>query len=739
MGGSYLTGLALCALIAVVSALPLGEFKDGIALIDASPAADALVRKDDRSYGQIYSDAEDAMKRKYAGTPQEGKVTLPLDVETEERKAVKKVNKKDSSVRYAQMNAVVAHAGAIEMSGEVPLEHSGGPEEKNVAQTAKALEKADREDEALESTKALHDRFQKFSKEHGDTDKGTEPKSDDSRPLGSLMAEVADKAAAGQSPIGKFAELFAESQKLIANDKDFAAKDKKAHAQMMAAKKAELEVDEENPLKKKADQDEENNLDPQFKYDNDPTASIEASPSYQGVVKDEENDQKMEQEMKNQERQYQEIKKTGKVQPLPKVQLPKKMSKLDMANQFLASMKTEGDANEEFEKERAKYEAKYSADARTNFEDDKPRKITDPLVQAYYNQYKSKKSGDIATDVARFKKVQTELANRHVRAIAEAQKHAPTQETAAKLVQEGAAGALQLQKDIEAQTKIEKQKAESGSDTALEGEMKQRSLHEVQRWQAQTILQEGQDAVVQSAAKLEQTGAKGDLDVLSANVKRVAEGRPPLTEAEAKETTQLAETDSTLKHTMDDEQMTAYQKGVEAKTAEMHKDVQALKAGIDGESGVEVDMAYNGDDDELLPDSVNDPMFSKTVDTYGHSYNPHEYDPDADDDVELEPTEDDSATGSDSDDDLIKQTEQEEEHDQPEEALHTEAQEAEEGTVPTYQEKFRRNIDSVSPTPAKEAHEENEVIPKATDDAVVTEEPVTSGEKKPADQRLKSE
>jgi hypothetical protein len=269
--------------------------------------------------------------------------------------------------------------------------------------------------------------------------------------------------------------------------------------------------------------------------------------------------------------------------------------------------------------------------------------------------------------------------------------------------------------------------------------MKERSLMAAKRWQAETLLKEGQNAVIDSAVKVEQSGSAADLAVLEANVKRLREGKPTLTGAEARETTKMADDKEKLSPLLGRDRMKAFRHGLTKASADATSEINAITTAVESTEQVTATMPYSGSDDELEPDSLNDPMFSKTVDSYGHSFSVEEdFDVDRqDDDAEMTALDDSDSYSTDAEDDAVQSAEDENELDQPEAELVSDATAGEHGAVDTYQEKLQSEakLSKLSPSVVKlddetENSDDDEAkLPDSADEAA--EEPVSSGMEKP--------
>jgi len=217
----------------------------------------------------------------------------------------------------------------------------------------------------------------------------------------------------------------------------------------------------------------------------------------------------------------------------------------------------------------------------------------------------------------------------------------PSKKTVSELVKEGAAGALRLQQEMAMQEKIEARNANlppnsTKAPMTLEEELKKHKLKEVTQWQAATVLKEGQDAVTKAAEQLEVTGSKADLAVLEANSKRFKLGKPPLSASEANLTISAEHEEEQIKKDLGaGEEYQHYQRALNVSEARMARDTKALTAGAKATGELEMDENYSGDADELLPDSENDPMLHPSID-YGHAYEVSTYEPEDDDNHELE-------------------------------------------------------------------------------------------------------
>jgi hypothetical protein len=463
------------------------------------------------------------------------------------------------------------------------------------------------------------------------------------------------------------------------------------------------------------------------------------------VVKDEQRDQQREIAVEAQQKQYETLKKTGKEVPISKKALEpqKKKSHYEMAQEFLSSIKGEDEKSAEYQKEKAQYEARYAEGVRTDFQDAQEEDLTKhPKVQAEYAKLKAEKAkeGDIQGDIASLRAVETQQKNEHMQALYEVQKKAPTKEGVAELVKKGLVGAQQLQKDMEMQEKINEEAKKKGElPKTLEEVMKERSLMAAKRWQAETLLKEGQNAVIDSAVKVEQSGSAADLAVLEANVKRLREGKPTLTGAEARETTKMADDKEKLSPLLGRDRMKAFRHGLTKASADATSEINATTTAVESTEQVTATMPYSGSDDELEPDSLNDPMFSKTVDSYGHSFSVEEdFDVDRqDDDAEMTALDDSDSYSTDAEDDAVQSAEDENELDQPEAELVSDATAGEHGAVDTYQEKLQSEakLSKLSPSVVKlddetENNDDDEAkLPDSADEAA--EEPVSSGMEKP--------
>jgi hypothetical protein len=686
--------LLLWAIIVAAAAVDPVDTLDSHA--SASQSADKVKERwDDRHYGQIHQDAVEAMARKYSGTPLEGKVTEPLEhsVKMAENATATKRFKHDEAKHMAQINAVAMAAMQLQQHSELPLEHVAAEDDQRVINANTELEKADRDANALQSTKKFHKALANFSAdEPGEYQK-----------MFTSIQQDMKKDQAEQLKVAALRKQMADDQSAAAVDKD---------------KEAEISTKRS-----------------QLKYDNSPTAPVEESPSYQALMKLSQKDAQMESEIKGQEDQYNTLKKTGKMTPI-KVATPKKLSQLDMAKQFLASVPKAEAEDQKLDSETQAYRGRFSEQARTDFTDAKPVvMVTSAASETLYQKLAASKTGDIQQDVQAVVNATKEEQAMEDAVIVDAVNNAPTKKGVEQLVKEGAAGAIQLQKDMAMQNKKDKEELEDKAeaerksddedeDEDPEHESKARSLEEVEKWQAKTVLQEGEDAVIKSAVQVEQTGSKEDLEVLEANMKRVTHGKPPLSRAEAKATVDVVHAQQDVKKVLSGEAYAAYKKGLNASNARVGADVHARVEGIlaDGSVNGDNDMSYSGDADDLLPDSVDDPMFSKQVDTYGHGFNPSEYDAnEVDDDVELRPVEDETSLENFDAKETEEEADREEEKDQP--AATIEADAAEDPAAPSYSEKLQtqKGLDSLSPAPidvdADEAEDRNVPLPNAMDAA----------------------
>lgn len=283
--------------------------------------------------------------------------------------------------------------------------------------------------------------------------------------------------------------------------------------------------------------------------------------------------------------------------------------------------------------------------------------------------------------------------------LARASSGALTKENVAALVKEGDAGAAQLQKDMEMQAALDKKnKAANKPKETLEEALKRRKLEEVKRWQAATLLKEGKEAVLTAAVKVEQTGSAADLAVLEANVKRVQAGKPALSTEEASYVEKMKENEAQLKKNVGSDLMASYRKGMNKTAEDVRASVAADVAEATSEEGLG-QLPYDGNADQLLPDSIDDPMLAKDGD-YGPAFDPTSFSPDIpDDDVETFPARDETALDTDSaeEEHVSAAAKAEEEADHPEDQLHTEAAE---GDVPTYEEKFAKEKPASPPLDA---------------------------------------
>lgn len=388
----------------------------------------------------------------------------------------------------------------------------------------------------------------------------------------------------------------------------------------------------------------------------------------------------MEQEVDNEAAQYKELKKTGNLNPVPTIKRPVKKSKLDQAKELLASIAQQEGEQKVFDREDKQYESKYS-EARTDFSDEKHEsEITTPQAQVLYEKYKAKaaKGTDFDADVAAVKAAEAAGELEHNKMLYTVRSEAPTQESVAQLVKEGDAGALALKKDMDLQAKINAENAKHPNKLpqTLEDELKERKLLEVSRWQAQTLLKEGEEAITNDAYQLEETGSAADLALVEANVKRIKDGRPALSAGEANATLTIMAADKKLATEVGPEIMRIYKKNMNASEQKITDSVQAMEADATADGALEAGFGYSGDADELLPDSLNDPMLAKDG-TYGHSYDPNDFNPDIpDDSVETRVVDDDTALDTDSDEEAVvtKEADQEDEIDQPAKTLEQDAE-----------------------------------------------------------------
>lgn len=594
--------------------------------------------QDDRHYGEV----EERMSRGVTEEEEEGNV----DREYQNPKSAKIATKWDDAMKaetktqamsdkelnFEATNAVMQAAVTTENIGAIPLDHVGPEELNDLQRVADNVKRANEDLSQTEREKAYMEKLEKgLSGQEAPAQAGSAPD------------------AKQAPPATPFTDLFKQSQKLAGQMESYAKEAKATDARFahIAQKEAEVatkacDVDDTECRKnRKRAQEDQQAIDKQHAFDVNPTASLDESPSYQGVVEAEEKDQEMQQHIEDETKQLQTLKKTGQLKPLPKHK-PKPVNKLELAKEWEKESAAHSKEDASLEKGYAAYEARFNDGQRSDFRDEHPVKfVSSPAAEALYQKLKAKQHKDLSVEIAKLKKVELQEKNEHMQTLKEAMDESPTKKTVAELVKEGAAGALRLQQEMAMQEKIEERNAKDKSGKppmTLEEELKKHKLKQVSQWQAATLLKEGEDAVVSAAEELETSGSKADLAVLRANEKRLILGKPALSKSEINQTKAAANEQDRIKHDLGTgQEYEHYKMALNASEERMARSTKAIVAGATSDSEVTAYMDYSGDDDELLPDSEKDPMLRTSID-YGHaydanSYNPGDYD---DDDRELE-------------------------------------------------------------------------------------------------------
>lgn len=574
----------VCVFMSVVTAVPSGLSSDAseVTLLDASP---------DVSTGNRLPPGTQAASEETLAVITKARV--PAEQQAKKRKA----QIKDWAARNEVQNAVrnsVSHAEELSvMDGLLVEKRDFDQMDKN----SKELTRADRD----------------VSKLPGESDYRAKAAKEDT-----------------DAP-GQYAQALAEASRLdaedrVAADEDEAFKQKTFGRAKRAAEKVEEMVadpDAKTKLtwkqlqrKKKRTHDRRMRDDPRYRYDNTPNR-----PVYEGLAAQAESDRGKEMALAAEADAFALLKKskTGNVAAGTLPAAAARDKKQTRAERVEATIKQshEDDAGDvTMNKQYKSFDSQFGEDMRTDFRHSKPVVMTtSPESELLYEQLKKQhaKHTDITLDVKRVKEAEDADNSALLIMLNESLANAPTKQSIAELVKERAAGVQNLVQESQlADTALSKAAASGKVPPSLKKALGKDTLSEVSLWSRAKLLKEGEDAVVRDADNLAESGSRGDLDVLNADVNRVESDKPTLAAAERNATKDNAEETHKMKRLLGEQKYKNFEKVLAAEAKKMKDAVNATTITAEAIEPTSVEIPTI-DDDTPFPDHIDDPSLDPDV------------------------------------------------------------------------------------------------------------------------------
>jgi len=433
-------------------------------------------------------------------------------------------------------------------------------------------------------------------------------------------------------PPGQWANLLSASRKMDAEEEDATtADDTFMRKQNKQAREEEVQRAKaiENPppapppgLKQTYKQKVEEQKDfhrvqmkvnKQYRFDHTADAKIESSPSYQSMSERGQKMKEQELQLKAKETNYKRMKKGQKPLKIPKPGA--KMTDAQKTKQLMVDAKKHEKEAHLFKEQYKRYDAQFGEDMRTDFQHVKPVVVTTtPQSERLYEYYKKEQAKpiDITYDANKLKAIQARQDMDLQVSLNHSQAMSPTPQTIAELLVKRAAGSEQLAKDSKLAQKLS---TLPGPPISLKKALRKDTISEVNKWQADKLLKEGQGSVVKDAQKLAETGSRADLSILDADIERVKAGRPTMASAEKDQTRVNAQDDDQLEKMLGPEKYQNFLHQVNHSMIRMGKRLDATKQTADAISPV--NLVGGGipplPDDSMLPDSIDDPVMDQST------------------------------------------------------------------------------------------------------------------------------